>query len=78
MRPWEGWNLGRERALLATRALRAAIVPACAATAVAVWAVGSRAALGRALVIAAEKALEASVVIGALRRRLRERPAAGR
>ena len=63
-------SLGPERALQLTRALRAVILLACAATAIAAWAAGSTTVLGLAAVIAAEEAWETSVVVAALRRQL--------
>jgi len=61
---------GASRALLMMRALRAAIVIVCLATAGIAWVTGATTLLGLALVIVAEETWETSVVIAALRRQV--------
>jgi hypothetical protein len=65
---------GARRALLLMRALRAAIVVACLATAAAAWNTGAHTVFGLALVIVAEETWETSVVIAALRRQVHGTP----
>lgn len=62
---------GAARALALTRLLRAAILGACATTAVAAWLHDATTVAALALVIGVEEAWETSVVVAALRRQLR-------
>jgi len=67
-------DTGARHALLLMRALRAAIVVVCLATAAVAWNMGAHTVFGLALVIVAEETWETSVVIAALRRQVHGTP----